>query len=119
MTTDRIAALVLENEGLRKALSRLVADYGDVPDATDADGQAVFDYARVFLSRPSPLPSAVAEVVKVALDKRWHNIILEMRREHDVGDGHFSTEEVELAESIWEAASNYALAALTPQGPKP
>jgi hypothetical protein len=61
------AALVLENEGLRKALSRLVADYGDVPDATDVDGQAVFDDARVFLSRPSPSPSAVAEVVRLSI----------------------------------------------------
>lgn len=40
---------------LRAALERLVADYGDVPDATDADAQAIFADARAALS---PLPIA-------------------------------------------------------------
>lgn len=36
---------------LLDALKRLVADYGDVPDPTDADGQAVFAQARAAISK--------------------------------------------------------------------
>ena len=36
---------------LRDALARLVADYQDVPDATDVDGQAVFANARALLAK--------------------------------------------------------------------
>jgi hypothetical protein len=33
------------------ALKRLVADYEDVPDPTDADGQAVFNEARAAIAK--------------------------------------------------------------------
>jgi hypothetical protein len=34
----------------------------------------------------------------------WQSIATEMRREHDSGDGHFSTEEVELVEKFVKSA---------------
>lgn len=37
-------------EEMARALERLIADYEDVPDATDADAQAVFADARTALS---------------------------------------------------------------------
>lgn len=40
MTQEEIIAALL------RSLQRLVTDYQDVPDATDADGQAVFEDAR-------------------------------------------------------------------------
>jgi hypothetical protein len=59
---DRLRALEFatrdENERLRAlnaelvaALKRLVADYEDVPDPTDADGQAVFEQARAAIAK--------------------------------------------------------------------
>src|SRR5215813_4232355 len=44
----RLSALNAELVG---ALAQLVRDYEDVPEPTDADGQAVFDRARAALSR--------------------------------------------------------------------
>ena len=41
------------HDQLIAALERLVADYQDVPDATDADGQAVFEQARAALRAAS------------------------------------------------------------------
>jgi hypothetical protein len=46
-----IAKLQGDNRRLRAALQRLVTDYQDVPDPTDADGQAVFEDARRELER--------------------------------------------------------------------
>lgn len=46
-----IARLQAENERLRAALKQLVADYEDVPDPTDSDGQEVFARARAALAR--------------------------------------------------------------------
>jgi multidrug resistance efflux pump len=43
----------VETERLRAALQRLITDYEDVPDPTDADGQAVFEDARRALE-PKP-----------------------------------------------------------------
>lgn len=39
------------NAEMLAALKQLVADYGDVPDPTDADGQAVMDHARAVIAR--------------------------------------------------------------------
>lgn len=40
------ACLIAAAPDLLSALKQLVADYGDVPDPTDADGNAVMDAAR-------------------------------------------------------------------------
>ena len=48
-TMNTIAALRARVAKLEAALKRLVADYQDVPDPTDADGQQVFAEARAAL----------------------------------------------------------------------
>lgn len=57
---SRLFDLGYENARLREALQQLVTDYEDVPDPTDADGQAVFQRAREALAQEGA-PSAAGE----------------------------------------------------------